>query len=98
MQCRFHLYLFLKLFSCQMQSATEELERLEHAFDSVKKQLFDRLHGILREQLFHDGPAVSAAGVPVAAPSVPQKAARSQAGSSHTSTDVLVNGAPVRTL
>lgn len=36
------------------QSATEELERLEHAFDSVKKQLFDRLHGILREQLFHE--------------------------------------------
>ena len=82
-----------------MQSATEELERLEHAFDSVKKQLFDRLHGILREQLFHDGPAMSAAGsVPVAAPSVPQKAAQSRAGSSHTSTDVLVNGAPVRTL
>ena len=40
-----------------VQSATEELERLEHAFDRVKKQLFDRLHGILREQLFHDAPA-----------------------------------------
>ena len=81
-----------------MQSATEELERLEHAFDSVKKQLFDRLHGILREQLFHDGPPMSAVSVPTAAPSVPQQAAQSQAGSSHTSTDVLVNGAPVRTL
>ena len=32
------------------------MERLEHAFDRVKKQLFDRLHGILREQLFHDAP------------------------------------------
>lgn len=35
-----------------MQSATEELERLEHAFDRVKKQLFGRLHDIARAQLF----------------------------------------------
>ena len=47
-----------------LQSATEELERLEHAFDSVKKQLFDRLHGILREQLFHDTPIAVTASNP----------------------------------
>lgn len=34
------------------QNATEELTRLEMAFDDVKRQLFDRLHGILRAQLF----------------------------------------------
>ena len=38
------------------QNATEELQRLEHAFDSVKKQLFGRLHMILRKDLFQ-GPA-----------------------------------------
>lgn len=52
---------------CGAQSATEELERLEHAFDRVKKQLFDRLHGILREQLFHDAPVPIAATTAVAA-------------------------------
>lgn len=51
---------------CAAQSATEELERLEHAFDRVKKQLFDRLHGILREQLFHDPPVPGAVMAPAA--------------------------------
>ena len=37
---------------CLLQNATEELERLEHAFDSVKKQLFRRLHDVARAQLF----------------------------------------------
>ena len=53
-----------------LQSATEELERLEHAFDSVKKQLFDRLHGILREQLFHESSAPIAVTVSAAEHSV----------------------------
>lgn len=33
----------------------QELERLEVAFDHVKKQLFGRLHDIARKQLFPDG-------------------------------------------
>ncbi|XP_058075148.1 arogenate dehydrogenase 2, chloroplastic-like [Magnolia sinica] len=33
-------------------SATEQLERLEMAFDALKKQLFGQLHDILRKQLF----------------------------------------------
>lgn len=35
-----------------MQNATEMLEALERAFDSVKRQLFQRLHDKLREELF----------------------------------------------
>lgn len=38
------------------QNATEMLEALERAFDSVKSQLFQRLHDKLREELF---PAVA---------------------------------------
>ena len=36
-----------------MQNATEEIDRLERAFEMVKKQLFNRLHVIARERLFH---------------------------------------------
>ena len=86
----------LKYAQCIAQSATEELERLEHAFDSVKKQLFDRLHGILREQLFHDSAAVSATGVPLAA-LAPLKAADAQFRSSQAlATDAAANGAPAQ--
>lgn len=42
-----------------MQSAIEELARLEHAFDNVKAQLLDRLHDVVRRQLFHNAPPVS---------------------------------------
>lgn len=41
------------------QNATEELERLEHAFDSVKKQLLRRLRDVAREQLFQQAPAAA---------------------------------------
>lgn len=52
----FDLYYGLFMYN---QNATEELDRLERAFQDVKKQLFDQLHGILREQLFHmNGAAV----------------------------------------
>lgn len=47
----FDLYYGLFLYN---QNATDELHRLERAFDAVRIQLFDRLHGILREQLFHE--------------------------------------------
>lgn len=45
----FDLYYGLFLYN---QNATDELERLEDAFDLVKKQLFGRLHDIARNQLF----------------------------------------------
>eukprot|EP00958_Prasinococcus_capsulatus_P000829 scaffold63_cov366-Prasinococcus_capsulatus_cf.AAC.4 len=32
-------------------NATEELDRMERAFDAVKKQLLDQLHDVAREQL-----------------------------------------------
>ncbi|WIA37654.1 hypothetical protein OEZ86_014553 [Tetradesmus obliquus] len=45
----FELYYGLFLYNT---NATDELERLEKAFDVVKKQLFGRLHDIARKQLF----------------------------------------------
>lgn len=45
----FDLYYGLFLYN---GSATQELERLEIAFDEVKRQLFSRLHNKLRSQLF----------------------------------------------
>lgn len=69
-----------------MQNATEELQRLELAFESVKKQLFGRLHDIARAQLFQQAPSASAS---------PQErlmltAGKQPAGSSHSSP----NGVP----
>lgn len=51
--------LYYGLFMYNM-SATDELQRLEQAFDEVKQQLFDQLHDILRKQLF---PAVPSSPV-----------------------------------
>lgn len=45
----FDLYYGLFMYN---QNATAELDRLEKAFDAVKKQLFDQLHDKLREQMF----------------------------------------------
>eukprot|EP00250_Pteridium_aquilinum_P004185 c14414_g1_i1 orf=720-1961(-) len=45
----FDLYYGLFMYNI---NATEELDRLELAFDSVKKQLFTKLHNVLRSQLF----------------------------------------------
>jgi len=49
----FDLYYGLFMYN---QNATEEIDRLEKAFESVKKQLFDRLHYVARKNLFHDIP------------------------------------------
>ncbi|KAG2492326.1 hypothetical protein HYH03_009277 [Edaphochlamys debaryana] len=58
----FELYYGLFLYN---QNATDELERLEKAFDTVKKQLFGRLHDIARKQLFPEvDPATGTNGVP----------------------------------
>ncbi|XP_068653381.1 arogenate dehydrogenase 2, chloroplastic-like [Aristolochia californica] len=46
----YELYYGLFLYNL---NAIEELEKLEMAFDSVKKQLFSQLHNVLRKQLFH---------------------------------------------
>lgn len=47
----FDLYYGLFLYNT---NATDELERLEQAFDVVKKQLFGRLHAIARKSLLPD--------------------------------------------
>jgi len=46
----FELYYGLFMYN---QNATEELNKLEQAFDTVKKELFERLHELVREELFH---------------------------------------------
>ncbi|KAL6764777.1 arogenate/prephenate dehydrogenase [Haematococcus lacustris] len=53
----FELYYGLFLYN---KNATDELDRLEQAFDSVKKQLLGRLHDIARAQIFPDAAAASA--------------------------------------
>lgn len=54
----FDLYYGLFMYN---PNATAELDRLEKAFDAVKKQLFDSLHDKLREQMF-DGLDLSNGG------------------------------------
>mmetsp|Transcript_10193 Transcript_10193/g.37486 ORF Transcript_10193/g.37486 Transcript_10193/m.37486 type:complete len:335 (+) Transcript_10193:725-1729(+) len=44
----FDLYYGLFMYNV---NATEELDRMERAFDAVKKQLLDQLHDVAREQL-----------------------------------------------
>lgn len=45
----FDLYYGLFMYNA---NAMEQLERLDFAFESLKKQLIGRLHGVLRKQLF----------------------------------------------
>ncbi|XVF88284.1 hypothetical protein PTKIN_Ptkin19aG0037600 [Pterospermum kingtungense] len=45
----FELYYGLFMYNV---NAMEQLERMDYAFESLKKQLFGRLHGILRKELF----------------------------------------------
>ncbi|EFJ33083.1 hypothetical protein SELMODRAFT_34770, partial [Selaginella moellendorffii] len=52
----FDLYYGLFMYNI---NATEELERLELAFDALKKQLFGKLHNVLRKQLFDVGSAAT---------------------------------------
>ena len=45
----FELYYGLFMYNV---NAMEQLERMDFAFESLKKQLFGRLHGVLRKELF----------------------------------------------
>eukprot|EP00854_Cymbomonas_tetramitiformis_P030542 gene30542-38194_t len=45
----FDLYYGLFMYN---PNSIEELERLEEAFSSVKQLLFNRLHGVVRKELF----------------------------------------------
>lgn len=47
----FDLYYGLFMYNA---NAMEQLERLDQAYEGLKKQLFGRLHGVLREQLFEN--------------------------------------------
>ncbi|GJP43521.1 hypothetical protein CLOM_g2971 [Closterium sp. NIES-68] len=53
----FDLYYGLFMYNT---NATEELQRVEMAFDAVKKQLLDQLHEVLRLQLFGMPPSATA--------------------------------------
>lgn len=57
----FELYYGLFLYN---PNATEQLEKLEQAFDSVKRQLFTQLHGKLREEMGLVGTSSSSSGSP----------------------------------
>lgn len=61
----FELYYGLFMYN---QNATEELARLEQCFDLVKKQLFDRMHNTVRQQLFHPEQKSIPADQPAALP------------------------------
>ncbi|GMJ07538.1 hypothetical protein like AT5G34930 [Hibiscus trionum] len=47
----FDLYYGLFMYNV---NAMEQLERMDFAFESLKKQLFGRLHGVLRKELFEN--------------------------------------------
>ncbi|CAM8963348.1 unnamed protein product [Rhodiola kirilowii] len=47
----FDLYYGLFMYN---KNAMEQLERLDLAFESLKKELFGQLHGVVRKQLFDD--------------------------------------------
>ena len=53
----FDLYYGLFMYN---ENATEELARMEAAFDSVKRQLFDQLHGVVRDKIFYAPPPSAA--------------------------------------
>lgn len=53
--CRDSFELYNGLFMYN-RNATELLERLDAAFDSLKKELFQNLHDVLRKQLFESPP------------------------------------------
>ena len=46
----FDLYYGLFMYN---ENATEELARMEAAFDAVKRQLFDQLHDVVRQRIFY---------------------------------------------
>lgn len=64
-----------------LQNATEELKRLEAAFDYVRLSLFSRLHDVVREQIFISDvreKAHEALGMPGLQP--PEKPSRQSSG------------------
>lgn len=64
----FDLYYGLFMYN---ENATEELARMEAAFDEVKKQLFDQLHDVVRARIFYVRPATDPAPAPASAAALP---------------------------
>lgn len=62
----FDLYYGLFMYN---KNALEQLERLDLAFESIKKELFGHLHGLLRKKLFKN---VDKFHVPTAKPLLPE--------------------------
>ncbi|CAI7890837.1 unnamed protein product [Closterium sp. NIES-54] len=78
----FDLYYGLFIYNT---NATEELQRLEMAFDALKKQLLDQLHDVLRLQLF---------GMPPSATALPSSSPPSSS-SSHSSSSRAFSPSPL---
>ncbi|CAI6007316.1 unnamed protein product [Closterium sp. NIES-65] len=76
----FDLYYGLFMYNT---NATEELQRLEMAFDALKKQLLDQLHDVLRLQLF--GMPPSATALPSSSPPSSSRSSLPSSPSSLTS-------------
>jgi hypothetical protein len=72
-----------------MLCPADELERLEKAFDVVKKQLFGRLHAIARKSLLPD-PSLAAAAAPTA--NGTSKSSRSSSSSSEDNSSTKSSG------
>ncbi|KDP30222.1 hypothetical protein JCGZ_17004 [Jatropha curcas] len=65
----FDLYYGLFMYNA---NAMEQLERLDLAFESLKKQLFGQLHGVLRKQLFENSEKSQVLTVEALASELPQ--------------------------
>ncbi|CAI5481069.1 unnamed protein product [Closterium sp. Yama58-4] len=85
----FDLYYGLFMYNT---NATEELQRLEMAFDALKKQLLDQLHDKLRLQLF--GMPPSATAVPSSSPPSSSSSSSSYS-SSHSSSSRASSPSPL---
>ena len=74
-----------------MQNATEELKRLEAAFDHVRQGLFSRLHDVVRDQIFVTDSS-SPQGAEVAEPALAVHSAAHTNGSSAADGDRSLDG------
>lgn len=78
----FDLYYGLFMYN---KNAMEQLERLDLAFESLKKELFGHLHDVLRKQLF--GKAEEGQEIPVERPLLPNQPQNGSAPSQNAKTE-----------
>ena len=68
-----------------MQNATEELKRLESAFNAVRQNIFTRLHDVVRDQIFLPQPGDL---IPESSSHLPEAATLAESESPAASTGV----------